>query len=268
MKIISLNIEGNFHLPDRVIPFLKNEAADIICLQEVFRSDLTRLAAILTMTVKFVPMAMITPGSKDLTAGEIGIAQLVNPSWSITNWSSEYYFSSVSQPLPKFIRYQGDPNVLWRALLWVELTKNEQTYVIATTHFTWSPEGNLTNDQIRDWLNLEKILKRFPRLILNGDFNSPRQGGPDNIYHRLARLYQDQIPPQIITTVDPQLHRIKSLNLVVDGLFTTPDYQINNVHLVSGVSDHQAVVAEVFPSPVPPGGIARLDRHNPETDQN
>lgn len=33
---------------------------------------------------------------------------------------------------------------------------------------------------------------------------------------------------------------------MVDGLFTTSDYKASNVRLVDGVSDHMAIVADIY----------------------
>ena len=38
-KLISLNIEGHKHL-ERFLPYIKEQKADIICLQEVFESGM------------------------------------------------------------------------------------------------------------------------------------------------------------------------------------------------------------------------------------
>ncbi len=88
-----------------------------------------------------------------------------------------------------------------------------------------------------------KILTKIPELILCGDFNSPRGGG--GIYDRLATQYRDHIPAHITTTIDGQLHRAGPLQFVVDGLFSSPEYLVNQVQVVGGLSDHMAIVAKL-----------------------
>ena len=78
--------------------------------------------------------------------------------------------------------------------------------------------------------------------VLTGDFNAPRGG---EIFAELASRYKDNIPNHYQSSLDPDLHRVKNLKLMVDGLFSTPDYNLGEVRLINGVSDHLAVAAKV-----------------------
>ncbi len=78
--------------------------------------------------------------------------------------------------------------------------------------------------------------------VLCGDFNAPRGG---EIFSELAARYRDNIPAQYTTSIDASLHRAGDLQLMVDGIFTTPEYQASSVLLHSGVSDHYAVTADI-----------------------
>jgi endonuclease/exonuclease/phosphatase family metal-dependent hydrolase len=78
--------------------------------------------------------------------------------------------------------------------------------------------------------------------VLTGDFNAPR-GGP--IFSELAKVWNDQIPATAKTSIDPQLHRAGSLQLMVDGLFTTSDFHAEDVALHTGLSDHQGITARI-----------------------
>jgi hypothetical protein len=51
-----------------------------------------------------------------------------------------------------------------------------------------------------------------------------------------------------MTSIDPKLHRAGALQLMVDGLFTTPGYEASDVMLHTGVSDHCAITARIAPS--------------------
>jgi hypothetical protein len=75
--------------------------------------------------------------------------------------------------------------------------------------------------------------------------NAPR--GKES-FSRLAKKYKDNIPPEYKTSIDQNLHKVKGIQFMVDGLFTTPSYKASDVKLVDGVSDHMAVVAEITKS--------------------
>jgi len=43
VKLISLNIEGDKHLDDKILPFFDKEKPDVLCLQEVFAKDIQKI---------------------------------------------------------------------------------------------------------------------------------------------------------------------------------------------------------------------------------
>lgn len=240
LKLISLNIEGNFHL-DKVIPFLVQESPDVICLQEVFKTNLSLLENKLSMRAHFYPMADVDkPHPLNFPQlGKIGLAILTHLPSSPPK--HQHYKKSRSQ-LP-FIGYQSDLEN--RLVLWTTLKKDRQNFTIATTHFTWAMPNDADKNQAPSLKKLLKILKTIPEFILCGDFNAPRG---QKTFDCLATHYQDNIPLHITTTIDPQLHRKKNLKLVVDGLFTTPHYSTKNVKIQSGLSDHCAIIANIYKS--------------------
>lgn len=238
VKLISLNIEGDNHL-DRVMKFLKQEKPDVICLQEVFRADIDRFKTTLEMEAGYAPMMSVGKPNKVRLApkGSYGLLIL---SKHPSKFSFKYYIGSQDE-LPVY--EDGNPNSPARVLLWVDLQKGNQEFRVITTHFTWSADGQPTPLQ-HD--HLDKMLVELDKLgefVLCGDFNAPR-GGP--VFSRLARRYQDNIPLDVKTTMDFRLHRVKNLKeLVVDGLFSTAGYQVDQVRVMAGLSDHQAVVGTI-----------------------
>lgn len=129
-----------------------------------------------------------------------------------------------------------------RALLLVEIKKNNQKFSLATTKFTWTPDGKPNDEQRNHLKKLLSILEKIPEIILAGDFNTPRG---NKIYTALTKRYQDNIPKNVKTTIDPILHKSNGLKLVVDYLFTTKKYIASNVKVIGGVSDHCAIVANI-----------------------
>jgi endonuclease/exonuclease/phosphatase family metal-dependent hydrolase len=241
VKLISLNIEGDKHL-DRVIPFLKTEEADVICLQEVFGVHVDQIAQAVGMKAVFAPSKIFAgpnrPGFQPL--GEWGIAWMTK--LQHTQVQVEYYAGQ--GPVPE---NNDDPNHANRPIIWAEVIKNDLQYRIATTHFTWSPAGKIIPEQERDFRVLADLMASFDSLVLCGDFNAPRG---EKLFSLFEEVLVDHLPKDIITTLDPELHRVADLKLVVDTIFSTPDYQITGVKTVSGVSDHQAVVGNVSRRPI------------------
>jgi len=151
---------------------------------------------------------------------------------------TEYYYVGKRSNIPQFI-YEN-PNSGNRAVSWITFQIKNKTYTIATTHFTWSPKGEETEEQRS---NMEKLLiqlKKMEPFILCGDFNAPRG---KSIYKMLEDVYKDNIPKEITSTIDPILHRERELSFVVDSLFTTSQYIIDAIDIVGGLSDHKGICA-------------------------
>src|SRR5258708_36372804 len=137
----------------------------------------------------------------------------------------------------------GEPNSINRSVQWVRVEKGEEKYTVANTHFTWAPNGETSDLQREHFKKLMEILDGVKDLsVLCGDFNAPR--GSD-IYTKLSQKFTDNIPAEVTSTLDPQLHRVGDKQLVVDGMFTGNGYAAENVQVMCGVSDHCAVVGEL-----------------------
>lgn len=238
LSFLSLNCEGHKHLHERILPFLEQQHPDIVCLQEIFHKDLPEIQAKIGEYCAFVPLSLMSYPDPDFSGPPEpwGIAICSRfplkdiqhltyvGSGDITPWSPE------------------TPNILLRKLLWAAIQVNTQTYTIAVTHFTWSDAGQVTDEQRRDFQKLLGALENIPELVLCGDFNTPRG---KEIFDTLAQRYTDNIPSKTLSTLDPELHRAKGKQLVVDVLFSTPEYQVTNVHVLTGLSDHCGIWAEI-----------------------
>lgn len=237
LKLISLNIEGSRHL-DRIIPFLRRERPDVICLQEVFKQDLDRFDN--WPNGPYQATVNVTRPVKDLPGhGLMGPA--IHTRLPLKKIKSQFYSPPIT-PVPVMTR----PGIDNRILLWLTLTKNGRDYTVATTHFTWTADGRPDPRQRRDLTGLLKILDSIPEFILAGDFNAPRQY---STYQTLAQKFTDWVPKETATTIDPRLHSANisqpgKLALVVDHLFTTPHYRAK-VEVRCGLSDHCALIAKI-----------------------
>ncbi len=240
IKLVSLNIEGNKHL-ERVVPFLEKSEADIICLQELLEPEFNLLTKKLRMPGMFAPATRI--GEKDaknisgMPAVE-GVGMLTRLPFTLIEHK---YYSGSHHPIPHFV--YGDMSTVNRALVIAKIHKDGAQFTIATTHFTWTPDGEADDRQRRDMAGMLRALDSAGEFALAGDFNAPRGR---EIFNDLAVLYKDNIPEKYTSSIDPNLHTHGKPSLMVDGLFTTPAFDARNVELVCGLSDHCAVTGEIY----------------------
>lgn len=233
LKIVSLNIEQDKHF-DRIIPFFKECQPDVILMQEVLLEGIPFLEQTLRMNHS-VAILNTYRGIENSKLGLVTFSALGTNSYSI------YYRGDPLSP-PEIEKGKGQAANLARAILVTELVKSGHPYRMINTHFTWTPDGHPSERQYVDVDVMLQHLSKIPEFVLCGDFNAPR-GKP--IFDKIASKYKDNIPPHITTTIDKNLHRAGDLNLVVDGIFTTPRYQVDSVEIISGLSDHCAILAKV-----------------------
>lgn len=240
IRFASINIEGDTHR-ERVVSFLSDFKPDVVCFQEVIESSVPFFEQALDMNGYFVPVAVhnIRPFDLESPIGTYGIGLFSNH--LVYDIERNYYSGGVGD-VPRFIRGQ-EGSTIWRALLRGTVNKDDERYTVAITHFTWTFDGSTSDKQREDLKNLLAITEKCPELILCGDFNAPRGG---EIFGILAKKYKDNIPVEYVSSLDTELHRIgKIKQLMVDGLFTTKHYEVSEVKLSEGVSDHMAVTALV-----------------------
>lgn len=236
LKLISLNIEGKKHL-DRVISFLESQRPDVICLQEVFEDDFHMLEKRFGMKGDYARMTKVTRKGQ---ARFEGVGLLTNQALEYTK---KLYYYSVGDPdvLPEKIANQI---TVFRPLLCGAFVKEGDKFIIGTTHFTWTPDGQADDRQRKDLDALFALLRAFPEIILCGDFNAPRGR---EIFSRIAERYRDNIPKHYETSLDENLHRTRGqTRYMVDGLFSSPGYRVENAELICGISDHCAVAGKIF----------------------
>ena len=233
MKLIFLNIELDKHL-DRIIPFLQKERPDVVCLDEVLQKDIPRLEKELGMRSEYEPMVLWDTGRDWEPWGTALLS-----AHKLTNPRRDYYHGE-----PGILHRQvpGDTKLTNRFLLSAELVLNNIAYRFGIVHFIWTPDGQVSDFQRSCLTTLLQTLKEFPGIVFCGDFNAPRGG---EIFDTIATHYTDWIPKEYTSSIDGQFHRAGALPYMVDGLFSTPDYRSTNVRLVSGVSDHMAIVADI-----------------------
>lgn len=238
MKLISLNIQGDNHF-DRFLPFIQQEAPDVVCLQEVLREDLPMIESNLGMKcVSHAPMTLFK-SALDGSLKTHGLAILTNN--PVTDIQTDYY-ATCGREIGDLVRFEDWPSTVQRVLLSCSITIGDGQFRIGTTHFTWSADGQADDVQRKDISTLFAVLSQFEDIVFCGDFNAPRGR---EIFDMIAAKYTDNIPREVTTTLDQTLHRAPGLQYVVDGLFSSPAYTVSDSRVVDGLSDHCGVVGEV-----------------------
>ena len=240
MKLITLNVEMKKHY-DKVLPFRESEDPDVLCLQEAPEEMATMLQE-LGYTTSFLPIVLRPNADNVYPEGALLAAK--SP---LHHVSAEYYFKPHST-------IQLENNSLKRESYAAGfIIADIKECKVATTHFTWTPNGADPNeDQKEDLPKLLSMLKGYGPHILCGDMNIPRHHSP--LYEDLLLQYTDNVPPKYKSSLDKSIHRLGDLpekanlfsDFVVDYVFTQPPYRAENVRLEFGLSDHAAVVADIF----------------------
>jgi|SRR3989344_2689309 len=236
LRVVTLNIDWNKNL-NRILPFLSSCLADVVCLQEVLEEDVRLISRVAGKYHFYVPMC---GGKIHGAKGTVGIA--IFSRLPIYQKNASYYVGDPIRIVELDERtLESRRETTYRALAFCEVHKGDVTYRIATTHFTWTPDGKADEFQRADLQKMLGILKD-KQYVLCGDFNAPRGG---EIYKTLSQCMKDNVPLSYDTSIDPERHRIKGLRAMVDGLFTTPGYAVSQVAMHFGVSDHGALEAVV-----------------------
>jgi len=266
LKLISLNIEKEKHIP-LVLEFLKKEKPDVVCLQEIFEETFELFKEELGIHGVFCEETFIE--TDDGIKHREGVA-ILSPFPIVHSSTFSYKGDEVleTSARPATISATDQKDKSWvnkynaKKLLVADLEVDDTKWRCATTHFTWGYYGRMNRvtkkftwdileenveNQMRDLERLLRILHTLGELVFTVDLNAPRG---QKIFDTLATHLKDNIPAHYTTSIDASMHHIGPLPLMVDGLFTTPDYEASDVVLKSDVSDHYAVVANIEQVPI------------------
>jgi endonuclease/exonuclease/phosphatase family metal-dependent hydrolase len=242
ITLVSVNMEGEKHF-SRVLTLLKTENPDVVCLQECPESFQTYLQA-LGYRTDFLAMRHHVQNDVEYTEGLV----LAHKSPFATThkyfYQPDYELPSNPVPTPAQLMHHG---------YIIGAFEHENTlYHIATTHVMVTPDGLPNEHQTQGVKKLLSLLQIEKPHVLCGDFNIPRNINP--LYTEFTKIYTDVIPPHYTSSLDRTLHRLgtaANLNApifdtyMVDYLFSTPEYEVPNVRLQFGISDHAAVVTRI-----------------------
>lgn len=243
MKLISINIEGDKHF-DRIFSFIEKEKPDVLCIQELAEADIARLTQT-GYSGTYLPMAREKASD---TEASIGIALYTKEKPRNVR---TFYYSKPHSEIPVF-DHDDIPNSVLHGVIFADIEHNGKIFTIATTHFTWTPDGkNPCATQYSDTDTLLSHIEKEKAHVICGDFNIPRNINP--LYPKFLEHYTDAIPMHYASSLDKNLHRHginseKAMlfdSFMVDYVFTQAPYIASEVRLEFGVSDHAAVVATI-----------------------
>lgn len=238
LNIASINIERSRHLP-RVEAFVKRERPDLLCLQELCERDIGFFEALMGGRLHFAPM-MLHPGEEP--ADVVGVGMIARAD-ALTDVAVDYYSGS-AQDIREitFFSTQGQRTADPLSIAEVMLSATLQGLRIAVTHLNVTPLGTSTAYQRESAGKLIRLAQAQAQqagdLLLVGDFNAPRGRATFDL---IAAHLIDGIPAHYTSSIDGSLHRAGDIPFMVDGLFHTPGYRLENVRLSTGVSDHCAL---------------------------
>ena len=239
IKLLQLNIEGSRHL-SRVLPFLAEEGPDVLCLQEVYESDIPEIVQTLGNSIQY----LFSPNLRTTKEGVVLVeGSIILSKHPITARITEYYTDKAGM-LREYDHSTKETNRNTQSfsVTACDILIHDLPFRIATTHFTWTPDGKVDDFQRIDVQSMLKVLKPMGELVLTGDFNAPRGG---EIFSILEREFTDNVPKEYLSSLDPHLHRVGHLELMVDGIFSTPSYAVTDVAMICGVSDHCTLRATI-----------------------
>lgn len=228
LRIISINVEKDRH-KEAVKKFLDQERAEVVCLMEVGEEDLTYFAGDKYKHISYIPNVRLGNG------GTVGVAMLSVP--PLNNVEKIAYGSR------KVLEFEKSNKGTHLPVL---ILAEVDGYQIGTIHGTWTQGGGIDEVQRQDVASLLEILSGREH-VLCGDFNIPRG---NEMYQKLLGRYKDNIPSLIVSTIDPDLHYANKVErgkliLVVDYAWSSPGYSVQNLKIVSGISDHAGLVFEI-----------------------
>lgn len=225
---------------EKVAAWVKEERAEVVCLMEVCEEDLAAIAGDDYPYTAYAPNDLLGNSRVDRTSMiPVGVAILSK--YKMVNIERVYCGKPPRRELVPIGSSSHAP-----ILLIGEIEVGDELIRIGAVHFTWTKDGSVSDEQRRDLATLMAKIEQ-EQLVMVGDFNLSREG---ELYRSLQAKFLDNIPSDVTTTLDPNLHYANlgqegKLKLVVDYVWSTSHYVVNDVRVHSGLSDHCGIVANV-----------------------
>lgn len=261
-NVLHLNVERNKHT-DVVFKLLKEKEPNIVCLVEVMYKDVLAFSSTLGYKFAFAPLFLLKNENENDQQGSAILSK-----YKILEIQKYRYDDEIQKSIPDFsvedlnMKNTERPKerflyhyTLLTALIELEGKKN---ITISTTHFPVTDHttpGHVDHEikslkNIDDIEHSEILLNRLIKiinsintpLVFTADLNNPRG---EYFYDSLAHELVDQVPSSLESSIDPNLHRVKNLKLLVDTIMTSSDISIKSFKVIEGVSDHKGYLASL-----------------------
>lgn len=223
IKFLQLNVEKKAHI-ESVSNFLKENDFDVCCFQEMHEED----AKFLSEQCGYFYVA--TSGKHK--HGDSPVVFSRTPFISI---QEEFLIGAD----PRY--WNGESGDFM--FLDVDIEVSGVNYKILNTHLPVNYPGNVISEYQKDcYKKLKEVLDKRKEFLFLADTNSPRG---TFIFDDLAKNYKDNLPVDLDSTIDPVLHRTKNLQLVVDCIFSTENYEVSQIQIHEGLSDHKGITGKL-----------------------
>ena len=256
LTLLHLNIERDYHL-DKIEQLIHEKQPDILCFQEIFDSTIETLRKEFPHYMS-VPRLYINNGKEKYSDGVVVMSKypILSKKAVVYGNTDEtptfenediFFFKNNMRPIESFN--------LFYAIACIEIEINGTPLTIGTTHFPAvdrASRGRFDNvyeqsPEFNYFLGIREIYESFLRnmksipgpFIFTADMNNDRS---EYMYQRLSQELIDHVPRELISTIDPDLHKIKGLSLMIDTIMSTPEINVHNFEVIQGVSDHKAFV--------------------------
>lgn len=243
IKLISYNIWQGMYL-DPLVKFLQTEQPDIVCLQEVGTSGMGQkhsddnvfklIGDTLKLEGDYENMLWADEGEGPFNSGVAILSRFVRTSRMV------FRYERITNDILRLT--DRDRYNVPRVLLGNELLINDKSLWVFTTHFTISPDAQVTQHQLDNAQKVAGQLRKYPEYLFCGDLNTPHGSQVFNVLRGDARDVIGLGYP----TLHPKLHRAGHLNLQVDHALVKSDritIKSSAVPIVDG-SDHLPLVLE------------------------
>ena len=261
LTLLHLNIERNKHT-DKVIKLLKETEPEIVCLAEAMHKDVKYISKELGYEYVFSPMIDLKVKNDIEQEGSAILSKFPIKDFKIYRYDDEILEKPPIHDLNDLNPQDGqrpkDRFSYINALLVTKIEKEGNEINISTTHFpvvdhTTPGHQNHELSNAQNLIDIEhsenyldkliKIIRNIKApLIFTADLNSPRG---EYFYDTIAEELIDQVPTNVDSTLDPLLHRVPGLKLVVDTIMTSSDIAVNNFELIENVSDHKGLMVSL-----------------------
>lgn len=259
MKIISFNIGIKINNSDKVVEYLRSQAADIICIQEamrplaasvhpMYRSAETIIQGLPEYPYYFFAPEWVADKLTDTTGvikrdfgGMVEQGKLILSKYPIIHGYNHFYYKAYELDSDRTNFYEGNDHA--RALQIADIAIGDRIIRFANVHGTYSADKLDTQRSLAQSNAIIERLKIDPLpTILLGDFNLQVL---TTSMAAIEREYENINKKCNVSVTRPD-------GTAIDYIFTTPDILVNDLHVdVNEISDHYPLIADIDFSYVP-----------------